>query len=89
MTEVTKEMLPDAICRAVNRDAAQGIKAAKERGQEIIDLSQAERERWVAPAKNSWDNWAKEMEAKGLPGRAVLDEAIKLVEKHKDYGRNN
>jgi hypothetical protein len=27
------------------------------------------------------------MDAKGLPGRAVLDEALDLVEKYKDYGK--
>lgn len=30
-----------------------------------------------------WDKWVEDMEAKGLPGRKVLDKLIELVEKYK------
>ena len=59
------------------------IKISKERGQEIIDLSPEEFEKWKATGKPAWDEWVKQMEAKGLPGQKVLDEAVKLVEKYR------
>ena len=89
ITEVTETMFPDTLCQAVNIDASRGVKNAKERGHEIFDLSPDEQKRWVATAKNSWDDWAKEMDGKGLPGRAVLDEAVNLVEKYRDYKKND
>lgn len=87
ITEVTAEMLPDVLCRAVTEEANQGIKIAKERGDEIIDLSREERKQWVATAKGDWEKWAKEIDGKGLPGQAILDEAVKLVEKYENYGQ--
>ena len=85
--DVTAERLPDSTCRAVTNEANEGIKIVKERGQEIFDLPRDEMKRWVATARPAWDKWAKDMDAKGLPGRAVLDEAIRLVDKYEDYGK--
>jgi TRAP-type C4-dicarboxylate transport system substrate-binding protein len=79
VTAVTAEMMPDKLCGAVTAEMKKGIAITKKQGQEIIDISPAEREKWVATGKPAWDKWVKTMEAKGLPGRAVLDEAIKLV----------
>jgi TRAP-type C4-dicarboxylate transport system substrate-binding protein len=79
ITAVTAEMMPDKLCGAVTNEMKQAIEITKKRGQEIIDISPAERAKWVATGKPAWDKWVKTMEAKGLPGRAVLDEAIKLV----------
>jgi TRAP-type C4-dicarboxylate transport system substrate-binding protein len=83
MTKVTKEMLPDTLCRAVSDAKDLGIKRAKERNQEIVDLSHTDWEKWKETGRPAWEKWVKAMEAKGLPGRAVLDEAVKLVDKHK------
>ena len=85
--EVTDQMMPDALCQAVTDEAKEGMEASKQRGQEIYDLPKDEMKRWVAGGKPSWDKWAKEMDGKGLPGQAILDEAIKLIEKYEDYGK--
>lgn len=87
ITETTAEMLPDILCQAVTNEANIGIKISKERGDEIVDLTLEQQKQWIGTAKNDWDKWAKKMDAKGLPGRAVLDEALDLVEKYKDYGK--
>ena len=87
VTEVTEKMLPDVLCQAVTDEANQGIKIARERGDEIIDLSRDQQKRWVNTAKGDWGKWAKEMDGKGLPGSAVLDAAVKLVDKYEDYGK--
>jgi TRAP-type C4-dicarboxylate transport system substrate-binding protein len=86
--DVTAERLPDSTCQAVTNEAKEGMDIVKERGQEIYDLPRDEMKRWVATAKPVWEKWAKEMDGKGKPGRAILDEAVKLVEKYKDYGKN-
>jgi len=74
--------MPETLCRAVSGEMEKGIKIVKERNQEIIDVSPEERARWVAACKPAYDKWVKAMEAKGLPGRAVLNDALMLVEKY-------
>jgi TRAP-type C4-dicarboxylate transport system substrate-binding protein len=48
----------------------------------IIDLSPEETKRWKEACKPIWDKWVATVEAKGLPGKAVLEEAQKLSEKY-------
>jgi TRAP-type C4-dicarboxylate transport system substrate-binding protein len=83
VTDVTNEMMPDMQCAAVVAERELGKKGALDRGHEIYELPAKERARWVATGKPAYDKWAKAMEAKGLPGRAVLDEALRLMEAHK------
>lgn len=85
--DVTAEMLPDSTCRAVSNEAQEGMALVKERGHEIIDLPRDEMKRWVATAKPIWEKWVSDMEAQKKPGRAILEEAVKLVEKYEDYGK--
>lgn len=82
VTDVTKEMMPDTLCRAVSKEREKGISISKERGHEIIELSPEERAKWIEAGKPAWAKWVKDMKAKGLPGQAVLDEALRLVEKY-------
>lgn len=83
ITDLNKEMMPKTLCQAVSNEMSKGIQIVKDRGHEIIELSPQERARWVATGKPAWNRWAEDMEAKGLPGKKVLDEATKLVEKYK------
>lgn len=82
ITDVTNEMMPDTQCAAVSAEMKVGYQQCRERNQEIYEMPSKERARWVATGKPAWDKWAKTMEARGLPGRAILDEAIKLIEAH-------
>lgn len=82
ITRVTERMLPDTLCQAVTNEAKKGIEITKKQGQEIVDFPPNALARWKAAGKPAWDKWAKGMEAKGLPGRRVLEDAIRLVEKH-------
>jgi len=82
ITDVTNEMMPDAVSDAVVAEMAKGKKACLDRNQDIYNLPPEEKARWIETGKPAWDKWAKDMEAKGLPGRAVLDEAIKLINAH-------
>lgn len=84
ITSVTGKMMPDTLCGAVTGEMNQGIQITKDRGQPIIDLTPQEFAEWQATGKPAWNEWVKQMEAKGLPGQEVLDEAIKLVEKYRN-----
>jgi TRAP-type C4-dicarboxylate transport system substrate-binding protein len=46
-----------------------------ESGVKVNDLPPADLAKWKAEGKKICEGWAKEMEAKGLPGNAVLKEA--------------
>jgi len=52
--------------------AAGAMKAMQDAGATVIYLSDAERKRWAQKLPNVPMNWAKSMEDKGLPGKAVL-----------------
>ncbi len=82
INDVTSEMMPRILCEAVTKESKEGIKISQDKGHEIIDLSPEELAEWRATGKPVWGKWAKDMEAKGLPGQAVLDEAVKLIDKY-------
>ncbi|MFH1489561.1 MAG: TRAP transporter substrate-binding protein [Pseudomonadota bacterium] len=82
LAEVTAEMFPDALTRAVSDEMDEAIEIIKKLGHETIDLPSGELAKWKATGKPAWGKWVKDMEAKGLPGQKVLDEALRLVEKY-------
>jgi TRAP-type transport system periplasmic protein len=47
---------------------------AQARGVEFFELPEAELSRWMAAAQGVSDQWASELEARGLPGKQFLDE---------------
>jgi hypothetical protein len=50
---------------------------------EIIPISAEESAKWQAIAgKPIWDQWVKEVEAKGLPGKKALDLHLELQKKY-------
>ncbi len=73
------EMMPDGFSKAVTAEGEIGKKQSLDLGHDIYEISGEERARWVKSGEAVYEKWVKNMEAKGLPGRAVLDEAIKLM----------
>ncbi|MCK4790196.1 MAG: TRAP transporter substrate-binding protein, partial [Desulfobacteraceae bacterium] len=63
-----------------NDQAKAKVKGMKTK--EIIQLSPSEVARWKQITSPVWERWLADMEAKGLPGKAVLDEAQRLLEKY-------
>lgn len=59
-----------------------GRAAAQARGNEIIAIDPAERARWVAATRPVIDIWVAEMDKRGLPGAALLDDARRLIVKY-------
>lgn len=51
-------------------------------GQEFYVMPEAEVQKARTLVKPIWDEYAADLEAKGLPGRKIVDEAFKLVEKY-------
>ncbi len=49
---------------------------------DIIVLSKEEKARWLSAVKPVWDRWTADMQSKGLPGKALLDEAVSLANKY-------
>lgn len=81
VTEVSAKG-PERHMKAVKGEMDETIAKVKELGHEIIDLPPAELAKWSETGKPAWDKWAADMTAKGLPGKAILDEAVKLLEKY-------
>lgn len=59
-----------------------GYGKAKELGNNIITLDEAETQRWKEAAAPVIDEWIKEMDAKGIDGKALVEDARALVEKY-------
>lgn len=49
--------------------------------KEVFELTAAETERWKKVCQPVWNKWAADVDAKGLPGKAVLEEALSLSAK--------
>ena len=61
--------------RAYDQADTPGKKLFEEKGGTIYQLPEAEKEKWMKSSMIIKTNWLKDMEAKGLPGKAVLDYA--------------
>ena len=64
-------------------EAAQlGMEEAKKKGGQIYKLPPAEMKIWMDKLKPVCDAWVADKEAKGLPGKAIYQDAVSLVEKY-------
>jgi TRAP-type C4-dicarboxylate transport system substrate-binding protein len=59
-----------------------GIAAAKKAGAIIYTLPAAERQRWAAKLKPVEDEWLTSMQAKGLPGRQLLQDLREAIKRY-------
>ena len=81
IAEVSKEAQKVLIDNFSKADAI-NIKLMQDNGCDVSYLSAAERARWVKKASFIWDNWAKDMDSKGLPGSKSVETYFKLVKKY-------
>lgn len=68
--------------RAMDAGDVQGEKVAREKGNNIIVLDDAETQRFKDAAQPVVDKWIEEMNGKGLDGKAMVEDARALVEKY-------
>ena len=59
-----------------------GRAEAEKMGHTIVKLTPEERELWVQASAPIRDKWIAEHEAKGLPGKAIYEEAKRLISKY-------
>ncbi|MFD2738196.1 TRAP transporter substrate-binding protein [Sulfitobacter aestuarii] len=55
-------------------------KLAEERGNTIVTVSAEEAAAWKEAAQPVYDQWIQEMDAKGIDGQALIDEARELMD---------
>lgn len=60
----------------------EGMAFAESKGHTFVSLTKEEGKRWREAAKPVIDDYVKEAEAKGLPGKEALAEVMRLVEKY-------
>jgi len=68
---------------AYDAAAKAGLQAAQEAGMEIYTLPAGELAKWRQTLAPVHQKWVADMEAKGLPGKKIYDEAVRLAEKYK------
>jgi TRAP-type transport system periplasmic protein len=66
-----------------------GEALAKKLGHEVVTISDAETGRWRKASQPVYDDWIKEMNAKGLDGPKLIAEAERLIAKHKGSDSTN
>ena len=68
--------------RAMDEGDAVGLKKATAKGNDIRMLGADEVERWKTAAQPTIDSWIKEMDEKGLDGKALFEKARTLIAKY-------
>lgn len=79
----------DINIRGWDQEDDKAIEFARSKGLEIIYLSSEEIERWKEKIRPLWDRWISETEAKGFPGRAIMEETLRLFEKYRERDNKN
>jgi TRAP-type transport system periplasmic protein len=70
----------DSYDEPVRKEMADWVKKGGHKMEEY-DMPREELNRWIETGgKPVWDRWVANMEAKGLPGKAVLADTLKLIE---------
>ena len=70
--------------RVMDEGDTVGLKIAKEAGNNIITLDEAETQRWKETADPIIQNWEKEMTDKGMDGKALVEDARTLIDKYSE-----
>ena len=81
----------DDVSRRTWLNAGKGIDEGDEESLEILrktgvntiyEMTEEENQKLRAAVKPLWDQYAGDLEAKGLPGRKIVDEAFRLTQKY-------
>ncbi|WP_205320057.1 TRAP transporter substrate-binding protein [Notoacmeibacter marinus] len=104
MNKAKYESLPDDIKKAIDDNSgiefsamagkiqasydAPAREKAVEMGNNIITISPEETKKWREAAQPVYDRWAADMEAKGIDGKALIEEAQALIAKYTEQQGN-
>jgi TRAP-type C4-dicarboxylate transport system substrate-binding protein len=61
--------------RAMDEADVNGLRIAKESGNDVVEISLADKAKWVAAVQPVIDGWIAEMDGKGLDGRGLYEAA--------------
>jgi TRAP-type C4-dicarboxylate transport system substrate-binding protein len=64
------------------QDEAKGRQTALDSGVKIVSVSQEDLQRGRNLAAPLWESWVDSVEARGIPGKQILADALELVEKY-------
>ena len=70
----TAEDYRDELARETDRRAAESRALYLEYGGKILTLSDEQRREWATGLPNLADDWVQDMEERGYPGRAILED---------------
>jgi TRAP-type C4-dicarboxylate transport system substrate-binding protein len=65
-----------------DRGGELGLEVCKKAGMQIYTLPEAERAKWKDAVMPLHEKWVSDMESKGLPGKEVYQEALRLAKKY-------
>ena len=69
----------DELAAETNRRAERSTKEYLERGGQILTLSDEQRREWAMGLPNIAQDWADDMEARGMPGNAILKDYMEIM----------
>jgi TRAP-type C4-dicarboxylate transport system substrate-binding protein len=76
--EIIGENMANKAAELYNVDADGGWESASQAGIEIYEIPGGELSSWQAPLEHLYEKWVNEMDAEGLPGSEIYEEAIRL-----------
>ena len=74
--------IQDEVIKVDTAEQERGIAQAEEMGHRMIYLTPEEIQLWTKATAPARDKWVAEMEAKGLPGKAIFEETNRLIIKY-------
>ncbi|MBX6378597.1 MAG: TRAP transporter substrate-binding protein DctP [Clostridia bacterium] len=72
MQKAADEVIPRVV-QSIDEDTEKLVSEFEAKGIKVYRLSDEERARWRQAVAPVWDQWVKDMEAKGLPGQQVRE----------------
>ena len=71
-----------AVAKKIDEATAEAKKAVLDAGNEIYEISDAEKANWIEIVKPVYQIWIDEMNAKGQPGQEMFDAIMAITAEH-------
>ena len=72
----------DELARETDRRSAASRLRYQQEGGQIIALTDEQRRQWAMGLPNIAQDWARDMEARGLPGSEILQDYMNIMREH-------
>jgi TRAP-type C4-dicarboxylate transport system substrate-binding protein len=82
--EINQRFFEDVACGLWDKKNQEAFDyAVSEKGLDVIELSEREKELWISLVKPLQDDYVSRMDALGFPGREIMDTVLELSEQYK------